>query len=224
MNKYISEFIGTFVLVFIGCGAIVISSVYPETISHGGISLAFGFAVMLMIYAVGNVSGAHFNPAVTIGFYLVKKFNKKEILPYITSQILGGTVAMVLIKILFNPALVYGVTTPSVAVWKAFALETLFTFILMVVILNVSTGYKEKGIMAGVAVGATVAVLALVGGPLTGASMNPARSIAPAIVSFNFSALWLYILAPIVGVILASPMCKLMQGENCCPEEPVTLK
>lgn len=224
MNKYISEFIGTFVLVFIGCGAIVISHVYPGTITHGGISLAFGFAVMLMIYAVGNVSGAHFNPAVTIGFFLVKKFDKKEILPYIISQTLGGLTAMILIKLLFNPTLVYGVTTPSVAVWQAFVLETVFTFILMVVILNVSTGYKEKGIMAGVAVGATVAVLALVGGPLTGASMNPARSIAPAVVSLNFTALWLYILAPIVGVILASPMCKLMQGENCCPDEPIELK
>lgn len=224
MNKYISEFIGTFVLVFIGCGAIVISHVYPGTITHGGISLAFGFAVMLMIYAVGNVSGAHFNPAVTIGFFMVKKFDKKEILPYIISQTLGGLTAMILIKLLFNPTLVYGVTTPSVAVWQAFVLETVFTFILMVVILNVSTGYKEKGIMAGVAVGATVAVLALVGGPLTGASMNPARSIAPAVVSLNFTALWLYILAPIVGVILASPMCKLMQGENCCPDEPIELK
>lgn len=219
MRKYLAEAIGTFVLLFAGCGSIIISDLYPNTITHGGISMAFGTAVLVMIYAVGNVSGAHFNPAVTIGFCFAKKMDKKEALMYILFQLIGAILSMILINYLFEPVSVFGVTVPSVSVFKAFLIEILLTFILMTVILNVSTGYKEKGIMAGVAVGTTVFILALIGGPLTGASMNPARTIAPALIAFDFSHIWLYIVGPIIGAILASPMCKLVQGENCCEGE-----
>ena len=218
MNKYFSEFIGTFVLIFIGCGAIMTNEISGD-IGHVGISLAFGIAVLIMIYSVGNVSGAHFNPAVTIAFYFVNKLDKKMVLPYICSQLSGALTASLLLKFIYNvEGNLFGTNT-SVGIGRTFLLEVIFTFILMVVILNVSTGYKEKGIMAGVAVGFTVFICALVCGPLTGASLNPARSIAPALVSLELTNVWVYIVAPIVGAVLATKTCSWTQGEKCCKTE-----
>ncbi len=211
MKRFFAEAIGTFVLLFAGCGSIMVNNLYPDTISHIGISMAFGTAVMVMIYAVGNVSGAHFNPAVTIAFWFAKKMESKDVIKYIIAQGVGAVLSVAMINFLFEPNLVFGVTLPSISVHKAFLAEILFTFILMSVIYNVSTGYKEKGIMAGVAVGTTVFILALIGGPLTGASMNPIRSIAPALISMNFDHLWIYILAPIIGALLAYPVFRLTQ-------------
>ena len=216
MNKLFAEAIGTFSIVFFGCGAIVVNDLYGGAIGHMGIALCFGLVVMLMIYAVGNISGAHFNPAVTIGFVFAGRMPVKQMPAYILAQITGGLIGAVLLKSLFPEHLSLGTTSPSADVFQTFVMEVILTFILMFVILNVSTGHKEKGIMAGVAIGATVALEAAVGGPVTGASMNPARSIAPAIISGNIQHLWVYIMAPLTGAIFAFPGCKLIQGNSCC--------
>ncbi|MEA1972285.1 MAG: aquaporin [Candidatus Cloacimonadota bacterium] len=215
MNKLISEFMGTFSLVFTGCGAIIVNDLYGNILGHFGISIVFGLIIMAMIYSVGNVSGAHLNPAVTIGFYSVKRINLKQALLYIVSQIFGALFASVLLKIIFLSHPNLGATTPSGNILTSFLIEVILTFLLMFIIINVSTGHKEKGIMAGVAIGGFITLAALMGGPVSGASLNPARSIGPSIVSGNLHHLWIYILAPILGAVLASPFCKIIQGEKC---------
>lgn len=205
MNKYISECIGTFALLLAGTGAIVINAEYGGVIGHAGIATTFGLIVMAMIYAFGEVSGAHFNPAVTIAFAVSKRFPLKQVAPYIIAQITGALLASGLLKVLFPANVTLGATLPAGSNAQAFILEIVLTFILMLVILNVSTGAKEKGITAGLAIGATVWLEAMFAGPVCGASMNPARSIAPAVVSLNISSLWIYILAPIMGALLAIP-------------------
>lgn len=218
MNRYLAEFIGTFALVFMGCGAAIVNEL-NGSLGGVGVSLVFGFVVMVMIYAVGNVSGAHFNPAVTIGFLFAGRLKKKEVIPYITAQLLGAITASAVHYFTFIESKNLGVTLPTGGVGPSIILEFIFTFLLMFVILNVSTGHKEKGIMAGVAVGGTVAMEALMGGSISGASMNPARSIAPAIFSGKFGSLWLYIIFPILGAIAAHPFCKIIQGDDCCEHE-----
>lgn len=218
LNRYFAEVIGTFALVFIGCGAIIVNDLYNNSLSHLGVSAAFGLVVLSMIYSVGNISGAHFNPAVTIGFFVSKRLKGKYVLPYIISQLLGGIIGAYLLNIIFAHKTL-GSTLPSGSISQSFVMEVVLTFILMFVILNVSTGHKEKGIMAGVAIGGTVFFSALFGGPISGASMNPARSLAPALVSGQLQHIWIYILAPIAGAILASPTCRIIQQENCCIDE-----
>lgn len=215
-SEFFSELIGTFILVLAGCGAIM-SDVYANSgIGTIGIALVFGIAVLIVIYSVGNVSGAHLNPAVTIGFYFAKRIDRSKIFTYVSAQVVGGLIACFVLFVAYPDAENFGVTIPKVEIWRVFILEVVFTFILMFVILNVSTGHMEKGIMAGVAVGGTVFVLAAFGGSLTGASMNPARSIAPAVFSNDFTGIWIYITAPIIGAILASPLCRIIQTDNCC--------
>lgn len=216
MNKLFAEAIGTFAIVFFGCGAVVVNDLYGGVIGHMGIAACFGLVVMLMIYAVGNISGAHFNPAVTIGFVFAGRMPIKQMPPYILAQIAGALIGALLLTAMFTDHESLGTTLPSGSIQQSFIMEAVLTFVLMFVILNVSTGHKEKGIMAGVAIGSTVAIEAAMGGPVSGASMNPARSIAPAIVSGNVQHLWLYIAAPITGAILAFPTCKIIQGNDCC--------
>lgn len=215
-NHYVAELFGTFLLVLAGCGAIVVNDLYSGLLGHGGVSLSFGLVVMVVIYALGNISGAHLNPAVTLGFYAAGRFPLARVLPFVLSQCLGATLAAVLLKLAFAQHPSMGSTLPTVTILNAFVIEVLLSYILMLVILNVSTRYMEKGIMAGVAIGATVGLEALIGGPLTGASMNPARSLGPALVSNNLNILWLYLIAPVVGTLLAAPTCKLIQGSECC--------
>lgn len=215
---------GTFFLVLAGCGAIVVNDVMGGVLGHGGIALAFGLVVMIMIYAVGNISGAHLNPAVTIGFYVAGRFQGNRILPFVFSQLGGALFAALLLKLCFPEHQTLGATLPAFSALNAFVIELILSFGLMFVILNVSTGHMEKGIMAGVAVGGTVALEALVGGPLTGASMNPARSIGPALLSGELNHLWVYVVAPITGAVLAFPTCRWVQGADCCKDavsEPV---
>ena len=219
MNRYCAEGMGTFMLVFAGCGAIISNDVSGGAVTHVGVSLAFGLAVMSAIYAVGNISGAHLNPAVTIGFFAAKRLEGRLVLPYIVSQCAGAFVAALALRLLFPEHGTLGATLPSGPVFQSFGLEVLLTFMLMFVILNVSTGAMEKGIMAGTAIGGTVAIGALFGGPISGASMNPARSLAPAIVSGELSHLWIYLAAPVLGALLAYPTCRLVQGDECCPAE-----
>ncbi|HEX8833012.1 MAG TPA: MIP family channel protein, partial [Abditibacteriaceae bacterium] len=216
MKKLYAEAFGTFALVFAGTGAIVTNAVSGGAVTHVGIALTFGLIVMAMIYALGEVSGAHFNPAVTLGFWAAKRFPGKEVLPYIVSQCLGAIAASALLRFLFAAHPTLGATLPSGPVAQSFVLEIVLTCFLMFVILGVSTGAKEKGITAGIAIGATVALEALFAGPICGASMNPARSLAPALVSGNLQHLWVYLLAPVVGALVAVGMCRCTQPEGCC--------
>ncbi len=219
MKKYISEFIGTFALVFCGTGAMTINEVTGGDVTHVGIAITWGFIVMAMIYAFGDISGAHFNPAVTISFAYAKKFAWKEVPKYIIAQVLGALLASLILWILFPTSEFYGATIPTIDVWRAFILELLLTFFLMLTIINVSTGSKEVGVVAGIAIGGVVLLEAMFAGPVTKASMNPARSIAPALISGHTEHLWLYLLAPILGALLAVVSCKLVKDENCCDNE-----
>lgn len=197
-RNYYAEYVGTFTLVFAGTGALVINAISGD-ITHVGVSLTFGLVVLSLIYTVGEISGAHLNPAVTIGFWIAKKFPIRLVLGYIASQLLGAISASILLKILFPSDRTLGATIPAGSNLQSVVLEFILTWFLMLVILSVSTGAKEKGATAGIAVGSVVCLEALFAGPISGASMNPARSIAPALVSQNLGSLWIYILAPLIG-------------------------
>lgn len=211
MKKYIAELIGTFALVFCGTGAIVIDQQTNGQVGHIGVAITFGLIVTALIYAFGNKSGAHFNPAVTIAFSVVNLFPKKQILPYIIAQIAGALIASVALKLLFPTNQNLGATLPSGTQLQSFFLEIILTFILMFVILFTSQGSKETGTMAGLAIGGVVLLEAMFAGPISGASMNPARSISPAVVSGNISVLWLYVVAPIAGAIIAAFLWKFLE-------------
>ncbi|ANE50876.1 MIP family channel protein [Flavisolibacter tropicus] len=203
MNKYIAEVLGTFALVFCGTGAIVINEQSGGVITHVGVAITFGLIVMAMIYALGGISGAHMNPAVTIAFTVAKRFPLKQVLPYIISQTVGAILASLTLKYLFPSNQTLGATLPAGSAIQSFVLEFILTFFLMLVIINVATGSKEQGMFAGLAIGSTVLLEAMFAGPVSGASMNPIRSIAPALVSGHTEHLWVYILAPILGALFA---------------------
>src|SRR5271154_2815411 len=183
MKKYFAEILGTFALVFAGTGAIVIDQVSGGAITHVGVALTFGLIVLAMIYTVGDISGAHLNPAVTIGFWAARRMSGCDVFPYITSQFIGAILASGLLRFLFSENKLLGATLPAGSEMQSFILETVLTFFLMLTILNVSTGAKEKGVTAGIASGAVIALEAMFAGPVCGASMNPARSLAPALLS-----------------------------------------
>ena len=217
MKKYLAEFLGTYILVFVGCGAIIINNISGDEVSHLGIGWSFGLVVMTMVYAIGDISGAHINPAVTIAFAVAKRLEKEQILPYVSFQIVGAILASATLFYMFPDAKTMGETLPrDNNLMQSFILEVILSFILMFVILNVSTGAKEKGITAALAIGGVVAFTAIFAGPISGASMNPARSIGPAIFSGNLLHLWIYIVATILGAILSVFACKLTQKEDCC--------
>lgn len=222
-GKYIAELIGTYILVFCGTGAIIINDVSGGAVTHPGIAITFGFVVMALIYALGDVSGTHINPAVTIAFAVAGKLEKKEILPYLLAQTIGGLLASFTLLFLFPSHELLGGTYPAGTAMQSFVLEFLLTFFLMLVIIFVATGSKEKGIMAGLAIGGTVLIEAMFAGPICGASMNPIRSIAPAIASGHFEHQWLYILAPIAGAIFAIGVWKsIIQEKPASPPYPST--
>ena len=206
MKKYIAELIGTFALVFCGTGAIIINQETNGTITHAGIAITFGLIVMSMIYALGDISGCHINPAVTIAFTLAKRFRIREAVPYILSQLTGAVLASVMLRYLFPHNETLGATLPAGEALQSFILEFILTFFLMLVIINVATGSKEQGMFAGLAIGAVVLLEAMFAGPICGASMNPARSIAPALISGHTEHLWVYIAAPIAGASAAIPI------------------
>lgn len=217
MNKYLSEYIGTFALVFAGTGAIIINDVSGGVITHLGVGLVFGLIVMTMIYALGEISGAHFNPAVSFGFWLARRLPLKELFPFITSQFLGAMTASLVLRIIFAQHKTLGITLPnSISPTGDFVFEAILTFFLMFVIIHVSHGAKEKGLMAGVAIGGMVALEAIFAGPITGASMNPARSLAPAVVSGHLDYLWIYLTAPFLGSAIAVSSCCLIKADGCC--------
>jgi aquaporin NIP len=203
MRKYLAEMIGTFALVFCGTGAIIIDQETGGVITHVGIAVTFGLIVAAMIYTVGDISGAHLNPAVTIAFWIAKKFPAKEIVPYMISQAFGAFSASLILKFLFPANQMLGSTLPSGLPMQSFVLELILTFILMFVIIHVATGSKEQGMFAGLAIGSVVLLEAMFAGPVCGASMNPIRSLAPALVSGHSEYLWVYLTAPLLGAILA---------------------
>lgn len=203
MRKYIAEIIGTFALVFCGTGAIIINQETEGVITHAGIAITFGLIVMAMIYALGDVSGAHLNPAVTLGLWLGKIFPGKEIAPYLLSQAAGAFIASFTLKLLFPANETLGSTLPAGIPIQSFVLEIILTFFLMFVILQFSNNKKENGMFAGLAIGAVVLLEAMFAGPISGASMNPIRSIAPSITSGHTEHLWIYISAPVLGSFMA---------------------
>jgi aquaporin Z len=191
MKKYLAEFLGTYALVFAGTGAIIIDQETHGSITHMGVAITFGLIVMSMIYTFGDISGAHLNPAVSIAFAVAKKFPVKELLPFVISQLAGAMLASITLKFLF-PA----------------NLEFILTFFLMLVIINVAKGSKEQGMFAGLAIGSVVALEAMFAGPICGASMNPARSLAPAVISGHMEHLWIYLAATTIGAVSAIPVWK----------------
>ena len=204
MKKYYAEFIGTYALVFAGTGAIIVNDLSNGAITHLGVAITFGLIVMTVIYSIGDVSGAHINPAVTIAFAVAKRLDYKEVMPYVLWQCAGALLASGTLRVLFPVHSTLGATLPAGSWHQAFLLELLLTFFLMFVILRVSTGAKEKGIVAGIVIGAVVALEAIFAGPICGASMNPARSLGPALVAGNSTHLWVYLVAPTIGAVLGS--------------------
>ena len=208
MRNYAAELIGTFALVFCGTGAIIIDQQSGGAVTHVGVSITFGLIIMSMIYSLGNISGAHLNPAVSIAFTVARRFPLKQLPGYIISQLAGGLLASFTLKLLFPANELLGATMPSGTETQSFVLELILTFFLMLVIINVAIGSKEQGMFAGLAIGAVVGLEAMFAGPICGASMNPARSMAPAIVSDHLEHLWIYIIAPIAGAVSAIPIWK----------------
>jgi aquaporin Z len=218
-RRLAAEGFGTFVLVFAGTAAVVVNGLYGS-VTHVGVSLVFGLVVLALIYAVGDVSGAHLNPAVTTAFWLAGRFPGHRVTAYAAVQCAGALAASFVVWLLFPAHDTLGATLPADGPGRSFVLEVLLTLVLMFVVLCVSTGAKEKGITAGIAVGAVIGLEALFAGPVSGASMNPARSLAPAVVSGHVEHLWVYLAAPVVGAALAIPVCRCVHASPCCSPEP----
>ncbi len=202
-----AEAIGTFALVFAGCGAIAIGVLDPV-----GVAAAFGLAIMTMIYAFGHVSGAHFNPAVTAAFAIGRHFPMTRVAPYWAAQVAGATAAAALLRLSLGDGPL-GVTRPSGGVAQSVVWEVVLTFFLAIVIVAVATDTRAVGNAAAIAIGGTVALGALVGGPISGASMNPARSLGPALVTGDLSDLWVYLAAPPIGAVLAALTYRYLRAE-----------
>jgi aquaporin NIP len=216
-----AEGLGVFALVFAGCGAIIAEAERPGALGTVGIALVFGLIVMAMVYATGHLSGAHLNPAVTAAFVLTRHFPRTEAVAYIAAQALGALVAAALLAAIWpsDPASL-GATLPTVGLGSAFVYEAVLTAFLMFVIMAVATDTRAVGAAAAIAIGGTVGLDALFGGPITGASMNPARSLGPALVAGELSDLWLYLLAPLLGAALGALAYQAVRGEH--PGEPAT--
>ena len=219
IRRAAAEGIGTFALVFAGCGAIIAEAEHPGTLGSVGIALVFGLIVMAMIYATGHLSGAHLNPAVTVAFVATRHFPRTEALAYVAGQLAGALLAAGLLATIWpsDPAAL-GTTLPTVGVGSALAYEAVLTAFLMFVIIAVATDTRAVGAAAAIAIGGTVGLDALFGGPITGASMNPARSIGPAFVSGELHDLWIYIVAPLAGAVIGGLAYQLVRGEH--PVEP----
>lgn len=214
LRNYTAELIGTFALVFCGTGAIVIDQQASGAVTHVGVAITFGLIVMSMIYSLGNISGAHLNPAVSIAFTVAGRFPVKQLPGYIISQLTGALLASFTLKYLFPTSELLGATLPAGKEMQSFVLELILTFFLMLVIINVAVGSKEQGMFAGLAIGSVVALEAMFAGPVCGASMNPARSFAPAIVSGHLTHLWIYLIAPVAGAVLAIPVWKYLTNNH----------
>jgi len=214
MRKCVAELTGTFILVFCGTGAMVIDQQTASGVSHVGVAITWGLVVMSLIYSIGNISGCHINPAVSIAFTIAGRFKARLLPGYIISQLTGALLASFTLKLLFPASPLLGATMPAGPEMQSFIIELLLTFFLMLVIINVSHGSKEQGQFAGIAIGGVIGLEAMFAGPICGASMNPARSLAPAIVSGHLAHVWLYVVAPVLGAALAIPVWKYLATES----------
>lgn len=214
-QRLTAEFVGTFALVFAGTGAAIVNEV-TGLVTHVGVALTFGLVVLALIYALGDVSGAHLNPAVTIGFVLARRFPVRDAGPYLVVQFVGAVAASLALRATFPDSEKLGASLPRGSDAQSFVLEFLLTAFLMFVILNSTTGAQEKGLVVGIIVGSVIALEALFAGPISGASMNPARSLGPAVVSGRLESLWVYLLAPVLGAAAAVPGCRGVQKPGCC--------
>jgi aquaporin NIP len=207
-----AEAIGTFALVFAGAGAIVVDA-KTHALGHVGVAIVFGLVIMAMIYAVGHVSGPHFNPSVSFAFALTRHFPWRRAGAYWLAQVAGAIAAAALLRASLGDHANVGATLPSGSQGQAFLWELILTFFLMFVIMSVATDTRAVGEAAAIAIGGTVGLDAMFGGPITGASMNPARSIGPALVSGDLHALWLYVAAPLAGAALGALAYQFVRGE-----------
>lgn len=213
--RYLAEALGTFCLVFAGTGAVIVNQITGGEVTGLGISFVFGLVVLAMIYTVGHISGAHLNPAVTLAFFSAGRHSAKETVPYVIAQLIGAIAASVTLNFIFyGQQTTLGATLPAGAWTQSFALEFFLTFMLMFVIMGVAHDDRAEGLMAGVAIGSTIALEAILGGPVSGGSMNPARSFAPALVSGNFQWHWIYWAAPILGSVTGAQIYQLIQGDT----------
>jgi len=227
LRKCCAEFVGAFAIVFGGCGAVAIDQISGGAVTHYGIATSFGLIVMTMIYATGHISGAHFNPAVTLGFALTRHFPVREILPYIAAQCAGALLASTIHKLTLAPLvagdLAYGVTQPIDGSFTTAAVYEFFlTFFLMMVIVAVATDYRAVGQMAGLAIGGTVWFEAMFAGPLCGASMNPARSLGPALISGHTELLSAYLVGPIAGALCGALFYQFIRCDDESTGEPAS--
>ncbi len=207
-----AEFVGTFALVFAGAGAIVIDATQHGAITHVGVAATFGLVIMVMIYAVGHISGGHFNPGVTLAFAAARHFPLRDVAPYWLAQFAAAIGAAVVLRMMFGDVVDLGATQPAGSMMQSFWLELILTFGLMFVIIAVATDTRAAGQAAAIAIGGTVGLEAMFGGPISGASMNTARSLGPALVSGQFHALWLYAVAPPIGAILGALTYQAIRG------------
>ncbi|QDT69677.1 Aquaporin Z 2 [Planctomycetes bacterium MalM25] len=215
MKRYLAEAIGTYALVFAGTGAIIVDGVTDGSVSLVGVALVFGLVVMAMIYALGDISGAHLNPAVTIAACVAKRFPAQDVGPYIAAQCIGALAASASLKAIYPGVTGLGATMPLDGnVTQSFILEVILTFFLVFVALGVTTAGRAEGILAGLAIGGTVGLDVFVGGPISGASMNPARSFGPAVISGQTQHLWMYLAAPVAGGILAAIVTNCLRSEE----------
>ncbi|MGY3089822.1 MIP family channel proteins [Hymenobacter sp. UYAg731] len=207
----LAEVLGTAILLIFGTGAAVVDA-QTHALGHGGVAAAFGLVVFILIQSLGEVSGAHINPAVTVAFWAGGRFPGRRVLPYVLAQLAGAALGSGLVKLIAGPGSDLGATLPAHGPWPALGIETFLTCWLMLVILRVTAGSKEAGILAGLTISVTVALEALVAGPLTGASMNPARSLAPALLSGNWTGWWVYVVGPVAGALLAVAVDKILKS------------
>lgn len=214
MKKFAAEMLATFILIFAGTGAVVINDVTGGTVTHLGISLVFGLVVTALIHATGDVSGCHINPAVTVGLYFSRKFEGRWVLPYISAQLAGAFLASLLLRTLFPEAKTLGETIPRGSACQSFILEIILTLFLLFTVLAFVKGQKGNSALAGVVIGGVIALEAMFAGPISGASMNPARSLAPGFVSGNTRDIWVYVAGPIAGALLGVLCSHFIHDQN----------
>jgi MIP family channel proteins len=218
VRAHLAEGLGTFALVFAGCGAIAVDAQTGQ-LGHVGVAASFGLAIVVMIYALGHVSGAHFNPAVTIAFAVGRHFPWPRTVSYIAAQLAGAVLAALALRLLLGDGADLGVTQPSGSELQSFGWEIVLTFFLMLVITAVATDTRAVGEAAALAIGGTVGLCALFGGPISGASMNPARSLGPALVSGDLTAVWIYLVAPVIGAVLAVLVYRVLRSPELPPDQ-----
>ena len=215
-RRLCAEAFGTFCLVFAGTGAVIVNEVTGGGVTHVGVALTFGLVVMALVYALGKSSGCHINPAVTLGLCAAGRFNQTLVMPNIGSQSAGAFLASGMLRVLLPESRALGATIPAGSDFQSLVLEFVLTLILMVVILGIASGPSEERPLAGIAIGGVIGFEALFAGPISGASMNPARSLAPAVVAMQLDQVWIYVVAPVAGALASVPLCRCIHSSPCC--------